>query len=257
MRLWAAVTLWAAATGACGNDVGGASIFTATGGISGDAGSAGQAISPGGATGRGGTTQAAGTGQMGRAGRAGIPGDGGSGQSASGGEGGAAGGDAIEPSAGQGGDSKGGQGEGGQDDGESGASGAPSPGGGAGQAQAGGGAGSGGTGASGTGGALCECSSGECCDGCHFRARSYFLGEKIYSTRCEIASPDSCPGYSKYIYEAFSNQFCCGDSATCTRWAMTTQGILTTKEHDISCKTDNTIVCIETNGAPTCQPCPP
>lgn len=67
------------------------------------------------------------------------------------------------------------------------------------------------TGGSATGGApACECTTGECCDGCHVRPSSYFCGE---ATRAS-----SCGSQQQYI--DFGNLFCDGHSAgRCIRFA--------------------------------------
>lgn len=80
--------------------------------------------------------------------------------------------------------------------------------------QTNGGASSGGTG----GGAACECSTGQCCDGCHFRPSSFFLGKQNYSSSCSGSqmSP-TCASYMYRIEFDERNFFCTGTSATESR----------------------------------------
>lgn len=81
-----------------------------------------------------------------------------------------------------------------------------------------GGAGAGGSGgAAGSDGEPCVCSTGTCCDGCHFRPKSYFCGEVSRSQRCYETH-----GISSIEHD-YWNLFCNGDSTECTRWAVHTK----------------------------------
>jgi hypothetical protein len=77
--------------------------------------------------------------------------------------------------------------------------------------------GTGSSGAAGTGGsggaAVCECSTGQCCDGCHVRAMSYFLGQFVrYSSCTDNVTPDL----------DYWSMFCDG-TATGSRWGLHTK----------------------------------
>lgn len=78
------------------------------------------------------------------------------------------------------------------------------------------------------GGVTCECTTGQCCDGCRFRPSSYFLGELPFASACSGTSA-VCPSFGKDIEVQYSNLFCTGDSADGTRWYSDRNGIVVTK----------------------------
>lgn len=66
----------------------------------------------------------------------------------------------------------------------------------------------------GSGGApACMCSTGQCCDGCHFRSGSYLLGRVVVSNACE--GPSTPGGPDRIILEK-RDQLCDGVSAVGT-----------------------------------------
>jgi methyl coenzyme M reductase beta subunit len=62
---------------------------------------------------------------------------------------------------------------------------------------------------------MCECSIGQCCDGCHFLPAGTYYYSDIYDTECTGAvAPDyaSCPGYQNRILLYRRDVYCAGDA---------------------------------------------
>lgn len=174
---------------------------------------------------------------------AGSSGSAGAASGAAGSETAGAGGSAGEP--GVGGDSAGGfGGELVADAGESGAGG---------EATGSGGEPAGESGAGGEAGTpvVCECSDGECCDGCHFRPSSHFLREVVVRSACAGEPPDVCGVDRHGIVRDIANQFCAGIDATQTR----TGPAFKSTASDCHIEVDGYCVTDTVNTA-HCAPCP-
>lgn len=85
----------------------------------------------------------------------------------------------------------------------------------------------------------CVCDSGPCCDGCNFRPKSFFCGEKIrYST---------CREDGARIENDYWNLFCSGtEAAECTRWAVHTRYSVP--------ECGEGLTCVGPDGSASCEP---
>ena len=67
--------------------------------------------------------------------------------------------------------------------------------------------------------AACQCSAGQCCDGCYLRPSSYFCGEVVRTAQCLGPVVNQCGGATKTLGGDSWSLFCDGETATeCTRW---------------------------------------
>jgi hypothetical protein len=67
--------------------------------------------------------------------------------------------------------------------------------------------------------AACQCATGQCCDGCYVRPRSYFCGEVVRTAQCVGPVVNQCGGATDTIDKDWWNLFCDGaESVTCSRW---------------------------------------
>lgn len=72
--------------------------------------------------------------------------------------------------------------------------------------------------------AACQCLSGQCCDGCYVRPRSYFCGEFVRTAQCLGPALNQCGGAQETIDKDYWNLFCDGaETATCSRWGAHTK----------------------------------
>lgn len=125
-------------------------------------------------------------------------------------------------------------------------------------AGSGGAAGAGGVGVAGSAGAAgaapCECTSGPCCDGCHFRPRSTVCDEdQVAETQCVRSTTPNflvCGSNVTRVEESVQRQFCSGSSAQC-------DGPTYHKaDRRVECP-DATPICVSNGEGPTAAACAP
>jgi hypothetical protein len=96
--------------------------------------------------------------------------------------------------------------------------------------------------------AACQCTSGQCCDGCYVRPTSHFCGEFVRKTSCYGATVAACGGATKTLDRDYWNLFCDGaESAQCTRWGAHT------KYHPLECAAGSG--CVEQGDQASCGVC--
>lgn len=64
-------------------------------------------------------------------------------------------------------------------------------------------------------GPTCECASGPCCDGCHFRSASYVCATNVV-TSVSCVSASVCSGYGLTLRTRRADRRCPGWASTCT-----------------------------------------
>lgn len=67
-------------------------------------------------------------------------------------------------------------------------------------------------------GPTCECSSGPCCDGCHFRPATHVCeAERVTAASCGAAQhpTPACQSGKYYAYRTVADVYCSGSSSAC------------------------------------------
>jgi hypothetical protein len=95
----------------------------------------------------------------------------------------------------------------------------------------------------------CVCSSGACCDGCHYLPKTHFCGEVVRTAECTGGAAPQCGAATKYVDKDYWNLFCNGDSNECTRWGAHTRFVVSTCESAQGC--------VAVGNQASCQACQP
>lgn len=64
----------------------------------------------------------------------------------------------------------------------------------------------------------CECTTGICCDGCHFKPKIPTLGLHVFSSYCFGSAVSACSGRQVVIEQDLRPLDCLGNSSTATQW---------------------------------------
>lgn len=90
---------------------------------------------------------------------------------------------------------------------------------------------------------VCACTSGECCDGCHFLPATHLC--EVHALRSVTCGPLGNGDFSTNILKQYGDLSCSGKDADCTQWK-DTQSVVT------GCPSNQ--ICSKPNGTDQCHP---